>query len=103
MPLGSFYPGYGGTMGRSSGAFGPQDHDRVTRIQGTKTIQRWEEVEANPSSTPEERHEAKWAVRWALFPIRDRWFVLNGKRYKTISRPSGLEIRIMPARPKKKK
>jgi hypothetical protein len=100
MPLGRVSRDHGGVLGQSRGRLTGPELEQVIILQATDAIRRWEEVCASTSSTPEERKAAMLAAYWKLFPRRGKSIVLNGKRYKGISRRTGLEIRVTPVSPK---
>jgi hypothetical protein len=98
MPLGRLSEDQ--VFGQSPGWRTGDERDKITRLQATAAIQRWEKVTASDSSTAEQRKAATWAVVWAMFPNGRKSFVLNGKRYKVISNAKVTEIRVTPAPPK---
>jgi hypothetical protein len=103
MPLGRLSPDRGDVFGISRGCYQGDDLDRCIRIRATAAIRQWEEVTARQSSSPEERRAAMLAVHWALFPLHGKAFILDGKRYKSISTARRFEIRVAPVVKKKKR
>jgi hypothetical protein len=103
MPLGRVLTDSGQVLGLSRGGVTGQELHELIRLQATAAIQRWEELTAKESSSPEERKAAKLAAFWALFPLGRKSFEVNGKRYKRISNRKGIDIRVTPAPEKKQK
>ena len=90
-------------FGLRSGGMTDEQREYHTRRNATWAIRRWEEVAAKSSPSRDECRTAELEVYWALWSFPAKSFVLDGKRYKGISRVKGLSVSVTPAPEKKPK
>jgi hypothetical protein len=101
MPQGRLSSERNDVYGLSRGWFTAAEREAVFRLRATRAIEVWESVTASESSSAEDRRAATWAVVRALFPKKS--FDVGGKHYKVVSNAKTTEIRVTPARQKKRK
>ncbi len=90
-------------FGLQSGGMTGEQLEYLMRRNATWAIRRWEEVTVKPSSSPEDCRTAELEVYWALWSFPAKSFVLDGKRYKGISREKGLSVSVTPSPEKQRK
>jgi hypothetical protein len=90
-------------FGLSSGGLTLEEWEKVWTKNAIATIRRWEEVTGNLGSSPEACRTAEQEVFWALRPLPGKSIILDGKRYKAISRAKGLSVTVTPAPEKKRR
>ncbi len=90
-------------MGLSNGGMTADEWAKLFRAQATEAIRSWEEIAAKPSVNPGECRAAELKVFWALWSFRGKSMIVDGKRYKGISRAKGLSVSVTPVPEKKRK
>jgi hypothetical protein len=90
-------------LGLSSGGLTAEGWQKVYTNNAIGAIRRWEEVAAKLNPSRDECRTAELEVYWALWSFPAKSFVLDGKRYKGISRVKGLSVSVTPAPEKKRK
>ena len=90
-------------FGRDSGGLTGPEWEEVRKKNAIGSIRRWEEVAGKLRSSREECRAAELEVFWALWSFPAKSIILDGKRYRGISRAKGLSVSVTPAPEKKRK
>jgi hypothetical protein len=90
-------------FGMSPGLMTEGELHESMRRNATWWIRRWEELRAKGGAGHPFCRAVELEVYWALWSFPAKSFVLDGKRYKGISRVNGLTVRVTPAPQKKGK
>jgi len=86
--------------GLDCGGMTPDEWAKLFRARAIEAIRRWEELIAKGAST-EECRIAEKAVFSAIWSFPKKPFDLDGKRYKGISRATGVAVSVTPTPEKK--
>jgi hypothetical protein len=90
-------------FGLESGGHTREELESLSRRNAIGAIRRWEEVAAKPLAGSEQCRAAELEVYWALWSFPGKSIILDGKRYKGISRVKGLSVSVTPAPEKKRR
>ena len=103
MPHGRFDKSEKIVFGLHTGFRTSEQRENIQRRHAIWAIRRWEEVTAKLSPSRDECRAAELDLFWALWVLPAKSIVLDGKRYKGISRAKGLSVSVTPAPEKKRK
>lgn len=90
-------------FGKQTGGRTIQELEEQLTKNAVAMIRRWEEVTSWIGSSPEACRAAELDVYQALWPRSGKSIILDGKRYKAVSRAKGLSVQVTPAPEKKRK
>jgi hypothetical protein len=88
-------------LGIQTGGMTSDEWEKLARARATEVVHQWEAARAMQETHPEEYKAARKALYWALWPLKSRALILDGKRYKADRRTLGVIVTEAP--PKKGK